>query len=368
MPSLMLAFTGGFLRRSCEPGLPVNLFERQIFKNPKNGLVPEQQSNGVGTKRHDVLTLNDIELIFNSEFCDLSNSESFRNRLLLAVGLAIGARTTELRMLCVEQFKYENFKGVRALVSYPEVDSRKGESKNHCGGLKFAAYRPRRIPKLIVPLLNGTQNVFSLIHEYFEARKRQNLAHDPLFLSFNRGNKNDIARYFKAQPISINKMFAIVKEVCSALGIRAKSVSKHFTTHSLRATMLSKLISAWFSDAAVVLRAGHRDTTILQSSHILIGCKGEAQLTAVLADCNECQLEIEPSRLVRTYESGTISQRGEAGMNDGILAEFNPSSPKRICLVRDSEAKERDFEFFGWNLEATNYTINVTLNNIERSY
>ena len=146
----------------------------------------------------------------------------------------------------------------------------------------------------------------------------------------------------------------------------SRGVSNQVTTHGIRAMMISMLVSAGFSDAAVVLRTRLRDTTSLQSYHNLMVRNGEEQLKAVLADINKRQLESEPSTLVCTHKSGTIPQRGEDGKNDGILGECSPSSAKRICMVGDAETRERSFEVFGRNLQATNCTSNVTVNNIER--
>ena len=65
------------------------------------------------------------------------------------------------------------------------------------------------------------------------------------------------------------------------LNIRGNGEGKTITAHCLRATMISMLISANYSDAAVVLCTGHRDTTSLQSYHNLRREQGEQQLQAV---------------------------------------------------------------------------------------
>lgn len=53
------------------------------------------------------------------------------------------------------------------------------------------------------------------------------------------------------------------------------------TTHGLRATMILLLITAGYSDAAIVLRSGHRGNNSSQSYHNLRGENGRAQLIAV---------------------------------------------------------------------------------------
>ena len=75
-------------------------------------------------------------------------------------------------------------------------------------------------------------------------------------------------------------MSKVLKEVCLSLGIRGEGANNYVTTHGLRATTISLLISSGHSDAAVVLRSGHRDNNNLQSYHNLIGHNGEQQLAA----------------------------------------------------------------------------------------
>ena len=102
-PFSMFSYLGNVGRRLNELEYGINLFAGPILKDPKHGLVPvlnnrssEQQSSGSITKPHNILTCNNMERIFDSEFCNKSNSEGFRSRLVFGVGLAIGARTTEL--------------------------------------------------------------------------------------------------------------------------------------------------------------------------------------------------------------------------------------------------------------------------------
>lgn len=107
------------------------------------------------------------------------------------------------------------------------------------------------------------------------------------------------------------------------------------------------LISAGFSDTEVGLRTVHYDTTNIQRYQNPNGRNGEAQLSVKFRGSNKRQLDSEPSTLVRTYESGTIQERGKDGNNNVICTECCPSATKRICVVRNTQAKERCFEVFG---------------------
>ena len=77
--------------------------------------------------------------------------------------------------------------------------------------------------------------------------------------------------------------------------------------HGLRATMISLLISAGYSDAADVLRTGHRDSNCLQSYHNLRGRNGEAQLNAVFGEpangANDEAQNEEYGQLLHVYSS-----------------------------------------------------------------
>lgn len=85
----------------------------------------------------------------------------------------------------------------------------------------------------------------------------------------------------KSQPIGKNTLSGIVKTVYTALGIRGEGASDYVTTHGLRATMISLIISSGHSNASVELRSGHRNNNSLQSCHNLMGSSGGKQLSVV---------------------------------------------------------------------------------------
>ena len=123
----------GVLRRLAELGYSVNLFSGPIFADLEAGLKVAldkkfslQQSKGGLRKSHNVLTIGDIEIIFNSEYCNPTNATGFRNRLIFAVGLALGSRPTELWLLDVAQFKREKVNVRDCFVFYPKVGSNIG--------------------------------------------------------------------------------------------------------------------------------------------------------------------------------------------------------------------------------------------------
>ena len=171
-PSSMLFFLGTVRRRLNELGYEIKFFSRPIFKDTKHDLVTilnnrfsEQKSIASITKLHNILTCNDMGRIFDSEFCNKSNSERFHNRLVFRVGLAIGARTTELWQLSLSQLNSKSVNGKSAFVYNHKVGSKTGESKNHQGGIWYINLSTRRIPIRNIDLMHGRLNVFKLIEE-----------------------------------------------------------------------------------------------------------------------------------------------------------------------------------------------------------
>ena len=122
---------------------------------------------------------------------------------------------------------------------------------------------------------------FLLLKKYFRAPEEGGITCQHFFLGVKSGRKADVCEFFRDQPLGRNTCSSIVKKVCSKLGIRGCGESSTMAAHGSRATMISMLISAGYSDAAVVLRTGHRDTTSLQSYQNLRGRHGREQLEAV---------------------------------------------------------------------------------------
>lgn len=163
------------------------------------------------------------------------------------------------------------------------MGSRTGESKNRRSGVRALKHRQYGTPIHVLDLLDGTLNVYNLIETYIEARRAAGIDHSRFFLGSKAGKKLDVSTFFRSQPIGKYTMTSIVKTVCQRLGIRGQGCAKHMTTHGLRSTMISMLISSGYSDAAVCLRSGHRDPSSLLNYHNLRGQQGEEQLGAVFA-------------------------------------------------------------------------------------
>ena len=139
----------------------------------------------------------------------------------------------------------------------------------------------------------------------------------------------------------------VVKTVCEKLGIRGSGESTCMTTHGLRATMISMLISGGHCDAAIMLRRGHRDGTNLKSYHNLRGENGREQLNAVFGACEskkENNGQTKESAAFRSRVSHPIAQ------NESDCATKRP----RVGSMDSSS-------LLAQNLTAANCTFNVTI-------
>ena len=153
LPSTMLTYLRVIQCRLSELRYGVNVLSGPIFDCPTNvlksaldNMFAQQQAQGGTSKCHNVLTIDDVQRIFESEYCSVGHITGFRNRSIFSVGLALGTRPTELWRLDVAQFVHETVNGKESLVFYPKVGSALGESKNAQGGIRAVRYRNRFIP------------------------------------------------------------------------------------------------------------------------------------------------------------------------------------------------------------------------------
>ena len=207
-PSTMLGYDRSIQRRLAELKFKVNLLSGLIFACPNEGLkavldnkFSEQQFGGARTKSHNILTLSEVRAIFTSEYCSVNTPIGYRNMLISALGLALGCRPNELVLINTCQFKKENVNGKPSWVFYPKIGSSKGESKNAKVGVRAVSYRTHAIPIHNISFFNGTLNIYSLIDDYFQARKEGGITSDRFFLGTKTGMKIKATEFFRDQPL-----------------------------------------------------------------------------------------------------------------------------------------------------------------------
>ncbi len=153
--------------------------------------------------------------------------------------------------------------GNKCMVYYPKVVSALDESKNSKDGVKAVLYWTRFIPINNISFFNGSLKVYQLILKFLSARHLAEIICPRFFLGVCQGKKVLTHEFFKNQSLGRNTCSRIVRTVCRKLNIRGNGEACYMTTHGLLATMISLLISAGYSDAAVVLCSVHRDNSSL---------------------------------------------------------------------------------------------------------
>ena len=71
-------------------------------------------------------------------------------------------------------------------------------------------------------------------------------------------------------------------ETCTSVGVRGVDVCEHMTIYGLRSTMITLLMDAGFTAAAVVRCTGHKSVDSLRSYNTLLNNTGMCQQAAVL--------------------------------------------------------------------------------------
>ena len=174
-----------------------------------------------------------MDQIFDSEYCKQQNAERFRNRLVFPIGLLIGARTTELWILEVSQFRCECIDCKPSYVYYQKLDRAK-KSRNH-RGVKYVNHRPRSIPIANIPMLSGKLNVLQLFKSYFQAREKCNVADNQILLVVDIG-------------LEWAEDFEQIQSWRNPLKLKRKKCAKRTVTLFIRAS--EKFIVPFFSLAA----------------------------------------------------------------------------------------------------------------------
>lgn len=282
---------------------------------------------------------------------------------MFAVGLGLGIRTGELCMQTMSELKKEVVHKKEAYVYYPPIGNVNGKSKNRRGGLKALNHRSKSVPIHNVDLMDGLPNIYKVIDDYVLMRNRANIYHERFFLSVKPGVKHDTSKFFKQQPIGRYLMSTIVKDVCLSLGIQGEGAAKFMTTHGLRATMISLLIASGHSDASVMLRSGHADSTSLQSYHNLRGQHGADQLVGMFGGNNT-----GVKRSAEADNSGNsrkVSRHGGPVLRN--LTENIMKSESGLDNVSNDRSGPSNVEdsgvgnVFGGAFNASHCTINLTI-------
>ena len=292
MPVTVYGYVQGVRRALAEAGISFALENDDILSagdealiNVMNNHFSDQQSRGMVSKPHNILSHADLLRIFESEYCNPHTSVGFRNRLVFTLGLCLGDRTTSLWLIKVNQLEKQNVRGKMAWMYTGKVVSEDGAAKTGKGGIKALNAVPVVIPIYDIPLLDGKLNAFVILDEYMRARSTLRVSTDRLLLGARPGRAGpNTSLFFTNQPLGRNTFAKIVPETCTALGIRGDGPNDKVTMHGLRATMITILQEAGFSDSTIALRTGHKDVNSLKHYTNLRGRLGNQQFESIFRD------------------------------------------------------------------------------------
>ena len=350
MKSYLLGIQRGF---SAVWGYKLNILEGPVFNSPQEGLTAVidnkfslQQASGLFTERHNVLSKEDLLLLYGSPLLSRDTPKSFQARLVFDVALITAMRPTALVNLTVSQFRNITLRGENVWRIREAVGSRSGASKTRTGGWKDASVKPLEVTVWNSSSLGGLLNVYRDIDDYLKIREDMGLESDRFLLGYN-AKGTEFSSYFEKQHLGRNSFSKIVKTVCASLGISGTGVKHGMTTHGLRGTVTTLLVEAGHSDSSIAMRTGHCDPRSLKNYQNLQGRGGEKRQEDILG--------VGDKGLKRNGIAGTGGERGKVGEDvaDG-LGERCAKAPKVATSNGHGAVKDESIENDSPKWEASN--------------
>lgn len=286
-PPTMKGYIAGLQRFfEVEWGYKINLLSGHVFAAKENSLrcvldnlFNDQQSRGLVTKSHNVLSYENLLTLYKSAELSQRTPTSFLCRLIFHIALCTAMRATELHQLNMSQVSMTTHSGEEVIRIVGIVGNLNGASKNAPGGMNAIKSKPKEIFIRNKVQMDGNINVYEDIKAYIEVRNnltKRGFRSDRFFTAVNpRGTS--MQNFFKAQHLGIHTMRSLIKTACSKNNICGIGANSSVVTHSLRGTATSLLIEAGVPDSAITLRTGHRQVDSLKSYQTLRGMEGKKQ-------------------------------------------------------------------------------------------
>ena len=139
---------------------------------------PAQQERGTGKKQQNTLVKGDIHRIFDSALYSKHTSQGYRNRVLFALELCLGRRTTALWQLTATQLKERNMRGLVAWVFTDKVVSVESATKGKQGDMAAVNTVLHVIHIYDINMLSGNLNVHKIVDDYMRVRPALDMGPD----------------------------------------------------------------------------------------------------------------------------------------------------------------------------------------------
>eukprot|EP00178_Gracilaria_changii_P006382 TRINITY_DN209_c1_g1_i5.p1 TRINITY_DN209_c1_g1~~TRINITY_DN209_c1_g1_i5.p1 ORF type:complete len:581 (-),score=76.72 TRINITY_DN209_c1_g1_i5:978-2720(-) len=287
-PTTLKAYIAGLQRAFLhEWGYELNLFTGKVFSDKRIGLITaldnkirQRQADGAVRRSHNNLCTEDIVKLYASESLSFNTPRGFMTRIVMDLLFITGFRRSEMYSLRMKDVTLGHHNGVKVYRIAGQIGSADGASKTQSGGLVMVNAKPKEIFAFDMDLFGGSINIFKDIEKYLSIVGANRAPEDRFLAPVNyRATRQEA--FFKKGNLGMNTISTYIKDACTELGIRGEGVFDHVTVHSFRATVVSQLKAAGFSDASVSLRTGHRDFRSLTAYHNLRGDLGRQQQAAI---------------------------------------------------------------------------------------
>lgn len=344
MPATMKSYVLGLQRAFKQVwGYELSLLKGPIFDCQSDGLVnvidnhfSDQQSRGLVTKSHNVMSVNDIKKLYSSDKLSTEHSKGMQARTVFNIALVTGMRPGEITNLKLSQLQKICIDGENAWRMTSVIGCRRGRSKNRKGGLKAVKQKPTEII-IFDETYYGSINVFQDLCEYLKLRLELKSPSDRLLHGvWKDRNDLDKQKWLRTQPLGRNHIAEIIKETCKELDICGTGSREHITRHGLRGTVATVLLDSGEEDVGVALRTGHLSLESLKWYTNLRGRTGRRQQRALFGVEHEKELHVK--RLKK--DMGAISERGEAKKAIAAASENASTADSDTARPMDGSVRE----------------------------
>lgn len=334
-PITINGYIQGFARLLQSRGYQFNIFTDDVFIDQKTGYrfvmdnyFAERQAEGAVTIHHNTIPFKEMKKLLAHDVCSMETACGYLNRLVFTMGLMIGLRPTALSNITLDQLQLSEKDGRPIIYFMEKVGGRDGTGKTKQGGIKFIKRSPQPIPIYNIEFMDGLINPFRLIVDYLKLRCSMGPFSNRFFLQVaNKTVGKKRTQWFKKSPIGKNSFSEILKTMCREAGIRGDGLHDHLTNHSLRSSMINRLIETGHADSATVLRSNHASIDTLTRYHNLQSVEGFKQQFD-LFNSNFTKLPFTRAELQPFIDD---LQRGKAN-SKGVseLSEKNSSVPQSV--------------------------------------
>ena len=257
-PSSLRGILSSVERHLSKANYNISIFRDPEFKKTRDALKAKQKelkSQGRGNRPHATSALSDeeIEVLYSKKLLGTSSPQSLHNTVWLNNMVHFGLRGgVEQRSLCWGDITLKAEVGGKEYLEYSE---RQTKTRTGANPRDQRQVKPRMYANPLVPERDPV-HAYKL---YKEQRPETMLSPDSSFyLSLNVFKTeaeliSSNSKWFKAQPMGVNKLNSVMRDMTKAANIPTK------TNHSGRKTMIQKLQNSDIPPNQIIQISGHKN-------------------------------------------------------------------------------------------------------------